>query len=548
MAGYYSVWRFSRTTFAILLATACSAQLALGQYTFVQDTDSVGDWSDLLNWDTDNDSGTPNLSYPNGIGVTAQINQPIKSGVGAYTLDMPTTDVTVGQLIIDNTNDDYATRITMANHAPGRLIFEDSSGTAKWIETSNTADAPQNVQNSIQVLIQLNSDLEITQGNYPNLNSGTIFTNRFDGDASRKIIKKGLGGIQLNLNTALTTGQGFFGQILIQEGAIRTINKTHFLSTVSGITVSPGGQLQLADNAATAVPDYNLGAGAVLNISGVGTSAPSSGPEGALRFGITFQGTPLNRTMTFHNPVVLQGDSVISAGGVSNTGVLEKPVTGPYSLTKHGDGKLVIMDPLSGWGGDTHILTAPTSAPISGNSVLSLKNPILADGKDLYMSPTRTGLVLDFTGTDTIRSFFIDSVEQLTGTWGAIGSVALGANHESALITGTGWLNVVGATLAGDYNGNGIVDAADYVLWRKDPNAHGGDPGGYNTWRANFGAPGSGSGALGAGAAPEPAALTLIMCGLLSFAATQRALRTRGPDDCGTAEFGDLATTNSLGM
>ena len=96
MAGYYSVWRFSRTTLAILLATACSAQLALGQYTFVQDTDSVGDWSDVANWDTDNDPGTPNTTYPNGIGVTAQINQPIKSGVGGYTLDMPATDVTVG--------------------------------------------------------------------------------------------------------------------------------------------------------------------------------------------------------------------------------------------------------------------------------------------------------------------------------------------------------------------------------------------------------------------------------------------------------------------
>src|SRR5215203_2813180 len=55
MAGYYSVWRFSRTTLAILLATACSAQLALGQYTYVQDTDGAGSWSDVLNWDTDND-------------------------------------------------------------------------------------------------------------------------------------------------------------------------------------------------------------------------------------------------------------------------------------------------------------------------------------------------------------------------------------------------------------------------------------------------------------------------------------------------------------
>src|SRR4051794_11564114 len=193
MASYYSVWRFSRTTLAILLVSMCSAQLALGQYTFVQDTDSVGDWSDVLNWDTDNNSGTPNLSYPNGIGVTARINQPIKSGVGGYTLDMPATDVTVGQLTIDNTADIYATKITMANHG-GRLIFEDSSGTAKYVETTGASTAPANVQNSIQVPILVNTDLEITQSNYPNLNTGTIFTNRFDGDASRKIIKKGNGG------------------------------------------------------------------------------------------------------------------------------------------------------------------------------------------------------------------------------------------------------------------------------------------------------------------------------------------------------------------
>src|SRR5687767_6990388 len=34
-----------------------------------------------------------------------------------------------------------------------------------------------------------------------------------------------------------------------------------------------------------------------------------------------------------------------------------------------------------------------------------------------------------------------------------------------------------------DYNANGTVDAADYVVWRNDPAAHGGDPTGYHTWR-----------------------------------------------------------------
>jgi hypothetical protein len=40
--------------------------------------------------------------------------------------------------------------------------------------------------------------------------------------------------------------------------------------------------------------------------------------------------------------------------------------------------------------------------------------------------------------------------------------------------------------IPGDFNRNGIVDAADYVVWRNSPSNFGGDPGGYNNWRANF--------------------------------------------------------------
>jgi hypothetical protein len=67
--------------------------------------------------------------------------------------------------------------------------------------------------------------------------------------------------------------------------------------------------------------------------------------------------------------------------------------------------------------------------------------------------------------------------------------------------------------LPGDYNRNGAVDAADYVAWRKSPNSFGGDPDGYNTWRANFGRT-SGSGvALGLASntnVPEPGGLVLL--------------------------------------
>src|SRR4051812_25155371 len=45
--------------------------------------------------------------------------------------------------------------------------------------------------------------------------------------------------------------------------------------------------------------------------------------------------------------------------------------------------------------------------------------------------------------------------------------------------------DVPGAGVTGDYNGNGKVDSADYVKWRANPGGNGGDPAGYNTWRAN---------------------------------------------------------------
>jgi PEP-CTERM motif len=74
--------------------------------------------------------------------------------------------------------------------------------------------------------------------------------------------------------------------------------------------------------------------------------------------------------------------------------------------------------------------------------------------------------------------------------------------------------------LAGDYNHDNKVDAADYVLWRKDPASFGGNPAGYNTWRSNFGNP-PGSG-LGSGAVPEPSAIMLAAAAALALMAANR--------------------------
>jgi hypothetical protein len=76
------------------------------------------------------------------------------------------------------------------------------------------------------------------------------------------------------------------------------------------------------------------------------------------------------------------------------------------------------------------------------------------------------------------------------------------------------------AGITGDYNHDGKVDAADYVIWRKT-GINGAQ--GYTDWRSNFGTggPGAGSG-LGGASVPEPASAVLLVIGLAAFGSRRR--------------------------
>jgi hypothetical protein len=89
-----------------------------------------------------------------------------------------------------------------------------------------------------------------------------------------------------------------------------------------------------------------------------------------------------------------------------------------------------------------------------------------------------------------------------------------------------GILSVVSG-LAGDYNNNGIVDAADYTVWRDSLGSttnlvadgdgnHVVDAADYNLWKSNFGSH-SGSGAGATAAVPEPTALWMLLAGILTI-------------------------------
>jgi autotransporter-associated beta strand protein len=186
-------------------------------------------------------------------------------------------------------------------------------------------------------------------------------------------------------------------------------------------------------------------------------------------------------------------------------------------LTKAGAGTLALSGENT-YAGDT-IVEAGT---------LRLAGAKLANTADVYLS---TGATLDLTfpadAPDVIDSLLIDGVPQAAGVWGAVGS---GAPFTSPLITGTGRLQVTTFSdpLAGDFDGDGTVDADDLTAWQDgfgmqsgalaehgdgdgDGDVDGGD---FLAWQRNLGqTPGSGA-VVHATVIPEPLSTALALLAL----------------------------------
>jgi hypothetical protein len=165
----------------------------------------------------------------------------------------------------------------------------------------------------------------------------------------------------------------------------------------------------------------------------------------------------------------------------------------------------------------TSMLTAIIHKPIIG--VLPIGQPPFPSGLQFPMVVTGTSyngrdFSGDLLGTQYMFDWTIIPAANDELLWnGKVGWT--GGRYELTTITDARLI----PGLAGDFNQDGAVNAADYVVWRKDLGTTY-TQNDYNVWRAHFGqTSGSGTGASVNAAVPEPASALL-----LAFSAAVRIL------------------------
>lgn len=372
------------------------------------------------------------------------------------------------------------------------------------------------------------------QPNIVTINNSTSASYTFAGGDIKGSSIGGGGGLYLAGNGPVTINSNYTaaGPIVSSKStATGTTLINGNVTASTGVTVN-GGTLTLAGtntytgnntvNGGTLAvgADFNLGA-----IPGTPTANSIVLNSGALKTTASFTLNSNRGITTNVNASTINNDpgTTLTYGGV---------ISGVGGLTQTGGGTLTLSGANTYAGNTTvtngHMVVSGATAKLGGGNVtvnganagtfLTISSGVanaISDFATLTLAGGGTATIADQgyielgAGiNEIVGTLLLGTAAQAYGTYGSTASSAMFKNNE--YFSGTGIITV---TIPGDYNGNGTVDAADYVMWRDNPSAFGGDPAGYNTWRANFGSSISAAGGSveGTTSVPEPATLLLLI-------------------------------------
>lgn len=384
------------------------------------------------------------------------------------------------------------------------------------------------------------ADLSIQSGGQVNSESAII------GSQSLTMVELvgGDHGAEWNIAGNLWMSDGGFSQVVINEGAIVRsgdallgIGNSDDPSAMFSLIGDPGGPTSLWENQGDAYrggDDTGPGSFAVIRINE--NAAANIGGEltiwnqgeltlrsgGMLTADIVdhmnngvfdFEGGTLS-VNRFEGDLTNLGGS-LAPGSESAAGATI--VTEDYN--QHSDGKLAIDVGGLSPGGTHDLVNVLGDASLDGLLELSLTNSFTPDASDVFT----------ILAADTLTGFFdnINSGQRLDtadGLGSFVVNYGIGSAFDETRIVLSDFES--SGLLPGDYNDDGVVDAADYTVWRNSLDAPAGTllndvDGGvigaaqYETWKDNYGTT-SGNGP--ANAVPEPMTLTLLaLLGIMSL-------------------------------
>jgi hypothetical protein len=410
------------------------------------------------------------------------------------------------------------------------LVLAARTRTATYTQTDGTVS----INDTIDVASQSGS----STGTTFNVSGGTITTGTSNGaTAGNFFLGRGASvGATVNISgtAVVNVGNRFLmgGTDSPTAPALPTAISTGVVTNQSGGTLNTDADIRVADAFISPTSDatYNLSGTGIIN----STTGGLIGRQGTGKFIQTGGTANFNGALSIGNretatTTTANGLYKISAGTLIITAAspavaldIAPKGTGEFRLVGD-DGTVTVNGDLS------------VSSTADGNGKLAYE----FETGDLLSQINVTGtatfnagaiLALDSANASPTQTSYdlltaasiVDSGISFSGPAGWAYQIVAGGNGQILRAVQTG-----PAGVPGDYNNNGTVDAADYVLWR-----NGGplqneidNPGtvtaaDYDAWRANFGKPGSGAG-TSTTQVPEPAAGVLILISLMAAARFQ---------------------------
>ncbi len=457
---------------------------------------TVGGTSRNVTLGSDFDIGRIDTTVATGnVNVTSNGNVTISSALNVVVGNNGAGDIDVGSTSTGSLATGNGTGMLTVSNATLLDVFEDLDVAQAAAATSSTATAIGTFSINNVGNVDIGGDFDIGQAG----GAGRAVT---EGTADVSIITS------MNVGLSLVAGRTSGSMNLGNSGrGTVTISDTS-LNVGFGQPLTPG-DIHVGD-AIVAGPERSTAVGSV-KLTRVTANVKRRINLGELGGGSTNSLTTTDATLSLVTSKVTTVDldvaTVVGTAGTAkgrlavNTSLVD--VTGAMTL---GDGSELAF----ALGGTTR--STGTTAP--GQYGALNAGAALLNGK---LTVGLTGGFAPMLG----NQFQVISATSATGAFDLITlpTLASGLSWNVTSNTAGVLLRVAAASLLGDYNGDGKVNAADYVVWRKNH----GTAADYTTWRRNFGRMTSGSGGS-AEAAPEASAV-VIAGGLLPFWCTVRRRR-----------------------